>query len=47
MRPDRWGETSTLTVKDADAFDPASMTQAELEKVIFDIERKSRVSKAA
>jgi hypothetical protein len=48
MRPQKWGEMSTLTVKNEDdSFDPASMTQAELEKVIFDLERKSGVVKVS
>ena len=47
MRPDRWGEQSTLNVKDANAFDPATMSAEELEKTIFDIESKSRIVRAA
>jgi hypothetical protein len=47
-RPQKWGEVSTLNVKnEGEAFDPASMTAEELEKTIADIERKARVSKAA
>jgi hypothetical protein len=48
LRPQKWGEMSTLTVKNEDdSFDPASMTQDELEKVIFDLERKSGVVKGS
>jgi hypothetical protein len=47
FRPERWAEQSTLITKSADGFDPASMTAEELERTIADIEKKSRVSKAA
>ena len=45
MRPQRWGDTSTLNVKNNDEFDPASFSQDELEKQIAEIERKSNVVK--
>jgi hypothetical protein len=47
LRPQRWGETSTLITKSGDDFDTASMSPEELEKQIADIERKSRPSRAA
>jgi hypothetical protein len=46
-RPERWGEQSTLNVKDADAFDPANMSTIEIEQTIADIMKKERVVKAA
>jgi hypothetical protein len=47
LRPQRWGEVSTLITKGADDFDTSSMSADELERQIADIERKSRISKAA
>jgi hypothetical protein len=47
-RPHKWGEVSTLNVKNEDdSFDPANMSHEELEKMIADIERKVRVVKVA
>jgi hypothetical protein len=45
-KPQKWGDSSTLTVKDNDEFDPANMSQEELEKQIAEIEKKSRIVKA-
>jgi hypothetical protein len=47
LRPQRWGEISTLNVKNQDDFDPASFSAEELEKQIADIEAKSRPARAA
>jgi terminase small subunit-like protein len=46
-RPQKWGDVSTLNVKNQDEFDPASFSAEELEKQIADIENKSRPSRAA
>jgi hypothetical protein len=46
-RPERWAEQSTLITKSADGFDPANMTQEELEKQIADIEKKAGVVRKA
>lgn len=46
-RPERWAEQSTLITKSVDDFNPANMSQEELEKTIADIELKARVVKAA
>ena len=47
-RPTRWGEQSTLNVKDvSDDFDPASMSNSDLEKMISEIEHKSKIAKVA
>ena len=46
LRPQRWGETSTLITKSADD-DPANMTADELELQIADIEHRSRGVRAA
>jgi terminase small subunit-like protein len=47
MRPEKWAEQSTLNLKQDDGFDPANMTQDELEKTIATFETKARVVKAA
>ena len=46
LRPQRWGEVSTLNVKNHDDFDPANFNPDELERQIADIEHKSRVRAA-
>jgi hypothetical protein len=46
LRPQRWGETSTLITKSAED-DPANFTAEELEKQIAEIESRSRVAKVA
>jgi hypothetical protein len=46
LRPQRWGEVSTLNVKNQDDFDPATFSSEDLEKQISDIEYKSRVRAA-
>jgi len=47
MRPQKWGEQSTINVKNEDEFDPANMTAEELEKQIAAIEHKNRIVRAA
>jgi hypothetical protein len=47
LRPQRWGDVSTLITKGQDDFDTSTMSAEELERQIADIERKSRISKAA
>jgi hypothetical protein len=47
MRPQKWGEQSTISVKNEDEFDPASMSAIELEQTIADIMKKERVVRAA
>jgi hypothetical protein len=42
LRPQRWGEVSTLVTKGADDFDTSNMSVEELERQIADIEAKSR-----
>ena len=42
-RQQRWGDASTLTLKDADAFDTSSMDIEALEREIADIERKEGI----
>lgn len=42
LRPQRWGETSTLITKSGDGFDASNLSADELEAQIADIERKSR-----
>jgi hypothetical protein len=41
-RPSKWGDSSTLNVKNEDEFDPTNFSVDELEKQIADIESKSR-----
>jgi hypothetical protein len=38
-RPQKWGDSSTLTVKNADPFDTANISAEELERQIADIEK--------
>jgi hypothetical protein len=45
LRPQRWGDTSTLNVKSADEFDTSNPSQDELERQISDIEHKSHISR--
>jgi hypothetical protein len=47
MRPEKWGETSTLITKTADPDDPSQLSQEELERRIAEIEHKDRTLKAA
>ncbi len=47
LRPQRWGDTSTLITKDADGYNPANYTTEELEKQIHDIEMRSRGARSA
>ena len=47
LRPQRWGDVSTLNVKDGDGDRFDSMSREALEEEIADLERKSRVSRAA
>jgi hypothetical protein len=47
FRPSVWAEQSVLNVKQDDDFDPANMTQQELEQTIATFETKARVVKAA
>jgi hypothetical protein len=46
-KPERWGEQSTLNVKQDDASDAANMSLSELEAKIAELEHKDRVVKAA
>jgi hypothetical protein len=45
--PSKWGDISTLNVKNQDPFDTSHMSAEELERQISDIERKSRPMRAA
>jgi hypothetical protein len=47
LRPQRWGETSTLITKSSDGFDVSNLSADELEAQIADIERKSRSDRRA
>jgi hypothetical protein len=44
-KPERWGEQSTLNVKQDDSSDAANMTLSELEDKIAELEHKDRVVK--
>jgi hypothetical protein len=46
-KPERWGEQSTLNVKQDDSSDVANMPLSELEAKIAELEHKDRVVKAA
>ncbi len=46
-RPQKWGDSATIIAKSSDEFDPANMSPEDLEKQIAEIERKSRVMRAA
>jgi hypothetical protein len=45
LRPQRWGDSTTLISKSEDQFDPSKLSAEELEKQIADIEHKSRVAR--
>ena len=48
MKPERWGDVSTLITKDGDALDASNMSTEELEKKLADIEiKEGRVRSAA
>jgi hypothetical protein len=42
-RPQRWGDVSTLITKDADASDPANMSDEELERKLAELDIKDRI----
>jgi hypothetical protein len=44
-KPAKWGEISTLNVKNQDEFDTSNLSQEDLERQIADIERKSHPSR--
>jgi hypothetical protein len=46
-RPQKWGDATTLTVKNDDPFDTSNMSAEQLEAEIAAIENKSRISKVA
>ena len=46
-RPAKWGDSATIITKSADEFDPANMSAEDLERHIAEIEKKSRVVRAA
>jgi hypothetical protein len=45
--PQKWGDSSTLSVKSEDPFDPSNLSAESLEKMIADIEAKDRVLRPA
>jgi hypothetical protein len=45
LRPEKWGETSTLITKSEEAFDPSKLTAEELERQIAELELKDRTFK--
>jgi hypothetical protein len=45
MRPEKWGETSTLITKSADDNDLSNMSEEELERRIAELELKDRIFK--
>jgi hypothetical protein len=45
LRPAKWGETSTLNVKNTDEFDTSNLSADELEAQIAAIENKERISR--
>jgi hypothetical protein len=47
LRPQRWGDVSTLNVKNQDDFDPANFSPEELDRQIAEIEKKSRIRNVA
>jgi hypothetical protein len=47
LKPQRWGDVSTLNVKNQDDFETSNLSAEELEKEIAAIEQKSRPSRAA
>jgi hypothetical protein len=46
-RPQRWGDVSTLITKDADAQDPANLSDEELERRLAEMDAKDRIVKVA
>jgi hypothetical protein len=46
-RPQKWGDATTLTVKNADPFDTSNLSLDQLEAEIADIERKGRIVRVA
>jgi hypothetical protein len=46
-RPQRWGDVSTLITKDADASDPANLSNEELERRLADLDVKDRIVRPA
>ncbi len=42
-RPSKWGDSTTLNVKNEDRDDPANLSLDELEAKIADIETKNRI----
>ena len=46
-RPATWGHSATMITKSADEFDPANMLAEDLERHIAEIEKKTRVVRAA
>jgi hypothetical protein len=45
LRPQRWADTSTLNVKNDDAFDFSNLSSEEIERRIAEIENKERIVK--
>ena len=45
LRPEKWGETSTLITKSDEAFDPSKLSAEELERQIAELELKDRTFK--
>jgi hypothetical protein len=46
-RPQRWGDVSTLITKDADAQDPANLSDEELARRLVEMDAKDRIVKSA
>jgi hypothetical protein len=44
-RPQKWGDATTVTVKNADPFDTSNLSAEQLEAEIADIENKSRITR--
>jgi hypothetical protein len=47
LRPSKWGDVSTLITKDADAQDPANLSDEELARRLAEMDAKDRIVKAA
>jgi hypothetical protein len=45
-RPAKWGDTSTLITKDADALDPSNLSLDELERRLAELDRKDHIKAA-
>jgi hypothetical protein len=45
-RPQKWGDATSLTVKNADPFDTSNLSAEQLEAEIAAIEKKSRITRA-